>query len=143
MIEKIAELVKDKKIDCISDIRDESDRNDPVRIVIELKRDVNANVLLNQLYRHTQMQDNFNANMLALVTTSEGRYEPKILNLKEMLVHYINHQKDIIRRRTAFELEKAEAAAHILEGLKIAIDNLDEVIRIIRNSRNESLAKKA
>jgi len=141
LIEKIAELVKDKRIEGISDLRDESDRNDPVRIVIELKRDANANVVLNQLYKNTQMQDTFSANMLALVTTPEGKYEPRVLNLKEMLEYYILHQKDIIRRRTAFELEKAEASAHILEGLKIAIDNLDEVIRIIRTSKNEALAK--
>ncbi|HOJ11404.1 MAG TPA: DNA gyrase subunit A [Clostridiales bacterium] len=141
LIEKIAELVKDKKIEGISDLRDESDRNDPVRIVIELKREANANVVLNQLYKNTQMQDTFSANMLALVQTPEGKYEPKVLNLKETLTYYIAHQKDVIRRRTAFDLEKAEAAAHILEGLRIAIDNLDEVIHIIRTSKNEASAK--
>lgn len=141
LIERIADLVKDKRIDGIADLRDESDRNDPVRIVIELKRDANANVVLNQLFKNTQMQDTFSANMLALVTTPEGKYEPRVLNLRQMLDYYIEHQKDVIRRRTAFELEKAEASAHVLEGLKIAIDNLDEVIKIIRTSRNEALAK--
>jgi len=141
LIERIAELVKEKRIEGISDLRDESDRNDPVRIVIELKREANANVVLNQLFKNTQMQETFNANMLALVTTADGKYEPKTLNLKQMLDYYILHQKDVIRRRTAFDLEKAEAAAHILEGLRIAIDHLDEVIRIIRNSRTEALAK--
>jgi DNA gyrase subunit A len=141
LIEKIAELVKEKRLEGISDLRDESDRNDPVRIVIELKRDANANVVLNQLYKNTQMQSAFNANMLALVQTPEGKYEPQILNLRQALDYYISHQIEVIRRRTAFELEKAEASAHILEGLKIAIDNLDEVIRIIRTSRNEAEAK--
>ena len=141
LIEKIAELVKEKRLEGISDLRDESDRNDPVRIIIELKREANANVVLNQLYKNTQMQDAFNANMLALAQTPEGKYEPQILNLRQALDYYISHQIEVIRRRTAFELEKAEASAHILEGLKIAIDNLDEVIRIIRTSRNESEAK--
>jgi len=141
LIEKIAELVKEKRLEGISDLRDESDRNDPVRIVIELKRDANANVVLNQLYKNTQMQSAFNANMLALAQTPEGKYEPQILNLRQALDYYISHQIEVIRRRTAFELEKAEASAHILEGLKIAIDNLDEVIRIIRTSRNEAEAK--
>mgnify|MGYP000645437828 FL=1 len=140
VIEKIAELVKEKRIDGISDINDESDRNDPVRIVIELKRDVNAKVILNQLYKFTQLQDTFSANMLALVQV-EGKFEPRVLNLRQMLDHYIDHQRDVIRRRTKFELERAEARAHILEGLKVALDNLDEVINIIRHSRTEAIAK--
>lgn len=141
LIEKIADQVKEKRLDGISDLRDESDRNDPVRIVIELKREANANVVLNQLYKNTQMQDAFNVNMLALAQTPEGKYEPQVLNLRQALDYYILHQIEVIRRRTAFELERAEASAHILEGLKIAIDNLDEVIRIIRTSHNEPEAK--
>lgn len=141
LIEKIAELVKDKRLDGIADINDESDRNDPVRIVITLKRDANANITLNQLYKNTQMQDAFSVNMLALVPTDEGKFEPRIINLRQALDYYITHQKDVVTRRTKFELEKAEARAHILEGLKIAIDNLDEVIRIIRSSKDEKLAK--
>lgn len=141
LIEKIAELVKEKKIDGISDLNDESDRNDPVRIVIELKRDANANVVLNQLYKHTQLQESFCANMLAIVCSEDKKYEPKTLNLRQMLDYYLEHQKEIISRRTKFDLEKAEAQAHILEGLKIAIENLDEVIQIIRTSKNEADAK--
>ncbi|MHB1484566.1 MAG: DNA gyrase subunit A [Saccharofermentanales bacterium] len=141
LIEKIAELVKDKKLDGISDLREESDRNEAVRIVIELKKDANPNVVLNQLYKNTQMQDAFNANMLALVPDELGRFEPKIITLLDALKHYIAHQKDVIRRRTIFELEKAEARKHIVEGLRIAIDNIDEVIRIIRSSKNEEAAK--
>ncbi|MGI6777191.1 MAG: DNA gyrase subunit A [Acetivibrionales bacterium] len=141
LIEKIADLVKEKRVEGISDIRDESDRNEAVRIVIELKRDANGNIVLNQLYKHTQLQDTFNVNMLALVQTADGKFEPKVLNLKQTLDYYIAHQKDVIRRRTQFELDKAEARAHILEGLKIALDNLDEVIRIIRSSKTEPIAK--
>lgn len=141
LIEKIDALVKEKKIEGISHIRDESDRNDPVRIVLELKKEANANVILNQLYRNTQMQEPFNVNMLALVMTPDKKYEPQVLNLKEALNYYLIHQVDVVRRRTAYELEKAEANAHILEGLRIAIDHLDEVIKIIRNSQNESIAK--
>jgi DNA gyrase subunit A len=141
LIEKIAELVKDKRIEGISDINDESDRNEAVRIVISLKRDANARVVLNQLYKFTQMQDTFSVNMLALVQTPEGKFLPRVINLKTALELYLNHQKDVITRRTRFDLEKAEARAHILEGLKIAIDNLDEVIQIIRGSRTEVLAK--
>ena len=141
LIEKIADLVKEKKLDGISDINDESDRNEAVRIVISLKRDANASVVLNQLYKHTQLQDAFSVNMLALVTSDEGKFEPKIINMRQALDYYIKHQKEVITRRTKFELEKAEARAHILEGLKIAIDNLDEVIRIIRSSQTEALAK--
>ncbi len=141
LIEKIAELVKEKRIEGIADINDESDRTDPVRIVILLKKDANANVVLNQLYKNTQLQDSFSVNMLALVQTNEGKFEPKIVNLKMALEHYLNHQKEVITRRTKFDLEKAEARAHILEGLKIAIDFLDEVIQIIRSSRTEAIAK--
>jgi len=141
LIEKIAELVKEKRIEGIADLRDESDRNDPVRIVIELKRDVNANVVLNQLYKNTQMQDTFSVNMLALVQTKDGKFEPHTLNLRQVIDHYIDHQKSVITRRTQYELDKAEARAHILEGLLIALDNLDEVINIIRNSRTEAIAK--
>jgi len=129
LIEEIAELVKDKKIDGISDLRDESDR-EGMRIVIELKRDANPNVVLNLLYKHTKMQDTFSVIMLALV---DG--EPKILNLKEVLVHYLDFQKVVIKRRTKYELDKAEARAHILEGLKIALDHIDEVISLIRGSK--------
>ena len=132
LIEKIAELVKDKRIEGISDLRDESDRTG-MRIVIELKRDANGNVILNQLYKNTQMQDTFGANMLALVNN-----EPKTLNLKEILQHYITFQQEIVRRRTQFELKKAKARAHILEGLLKALDNIDEVIRIIRTSYNDA-----
>lgn len=141
LIERVADLVKDKRLEGISDINDESDRNDAVRIVITLKRDANANVVLNQLYKNTQLQDSFSANMLAVVPSPEGKLEPKIINVKQALVYYLAHQKEVITRRTRFELEKAEARAHILEGLKIAIDNLDEVIKIIRNSRTEAIAK--
>ncbi|NLU53010.1 MAG: DNA gyrase subunit A [Clostridiaceae bacterium] len=140
LIEKIAQLVKDKRIEGISDLRDESDRSG-MRIVIELKRDANANVILNQLYMNTQLQDAFNVNMLALIQTNEGKFEPKVLNLKDCIYYYVRHQEDVIRRRTKYDLEKAEARAHILEGLKIAIDNLDEVINIIRSSQTENLAK--
>jgi len=140
LIERIAQLVKEKKIDGISDLRDESDR-DGMRIVVELRRDANAKVVLNRLYSFTQMQDAFNVNMLALVQTPDGKFEPRILNLKEAIQYYIRHQEDVIRRRTRYDLEKAEARAHILEGLRIAIDNLDEVISIIKASKNEPAAK--
>jgi len=140
LLEKIDQLVKDKRIEGISDLRDESDRTG-MRMVIELKRDANANVILNQLFKNTQLQDSFNVNMLALVQTPEGKFEPKVVNLKETIVHYIRHQEDVIRRRTQYDLEKAEARAHILEGLKIALDHLDEVIHIIRHSRTEAQAK--
>lgn len=141
LIEKIADLVKDKRIEGISDLRDESDRNDAVRIVIELKREANANVVLNQLYKNTQLQDAFNVNMLALVTNDEGKLETKVLTLRDAIDYYIKHQKEVTVRRTRFELNKAEARAHILEGLRIAIDHLDEVINIIRTSRTEPEAK--
>ncbi len=132
LIENISQLVRDKKIEGISDLRDESDRNDRVRIVVELKRDANEQVVLNQLYKNTQMQDTFGAIMLALVNG-----EPKILTLKQCIEHYLEHRKDVVVRRTQFELEKAEARAHILEGLKIALDNIDEVINIIRSSYDD------
>ena len=135
LIEKIAELHKDKKIDGITDLRDESSR-EGMRICIELRRDVNPNIILNQLYKHTQLQDTFGVIMLALVDN-----QPKILNLKEMLTHYLNHQKDVVTRRTKYELNKAEERAHILEGLLIALDNIDEVIQIIRSSADVNIAK--
>ena len=135
LIEKIAELVHEKTVDGISDIRDESDR-DGMRIVIDLKRDVNANIVLNYLYKHTQLQDTFGAIMLALV---DG--EPKILSLIQIIHHYIEHQEDVIRRRTQYDLNKAEARSHILEGLIIALDNIDEVVRMIRASRTAQEAK--
>jgi len=140
LIEKIASLVKEKRIEGISDLRDESDR-EGMRIVIELKRDANANVVLNQLFVNTQLQDSFNVNMLALIQLPDGKFEPKVVNLKEMVHYYILHQQDVIRRRTRYDLDKAEARAHILEGLKIALDYLDEVIDIIRHSRTENQAK--
>ncbi|MDQ2086005.1 DNA gyrase subunit A [Herbivorax sp. ANBcel31] len=142
LVEKIAELVKDKRVESISDLRDESDRNG-MRIVIELKKDANANVVLNQLYKNTQLQDSFSVNMLALVQTEDKKFEPRVINMRQAIDYYINHQKDVIVRRTKFDLNKAEARAHILEGLKIAIDNLDEVIRIIRASKSEALAKES
>lgn len=135
LIEKIAELVRDKKLEGISDLRDESDR-EGMRIVIELKRDANPNVVLNNLYKQTQLQDTFGIIMLALVNN-----EPKILNLRQVLHYYLEHQKEIIVRRTEFDLRKAEDRAHILEGLKIALDHIDEVISIIRNSKEESVAR--
>ena len=133
LIEHIAELVKDKRIEGISAIRDESDREEKVRIVIELKRDANAQVVLNQLYKNTQMQDTFGIIMLALV---DG--QPQILTLRACLDHYIDHRKVVVLRRTKFELDKAEARAHILEGLKIALDNIDEVINIIRSAYDDA-----
>ena len=141
LIEKIAELVKEKKIEGISDLRDESGRDDKVRIVIELKRDANGNVVLNQLYKHTQLQESFSVNMVAIVQTEDKKYEPRTINLRQAIDYYLAHQKEVITRRTKFELDKAEARAHILEGLKIALDNLDEVIRIIRGSKTEVIAK--
>ena len=135
LIEKIAELVKDKKIDGITDLRDESDRSG-MRICIELRRDVNANVILNPLLKHTQLQDTFGVIMLALVNN-----EPKVLNLSQMLHYYLEHQKDVVTRRTKYELNKAEERAHILEGLLKALDNIDEVIKIIRGSENVAAAK--
>ena len=133
LIEYIADLVKEKRIEGISAIRDESDRQEKVRIVIELKRDANPQVVLNLLYKYTQMQDTFGIIMLALV---DG--EPKILTLRECLDHYIEHRRKVVLRRTKFDLDKAEARAHILEGLKIALDNIDEVINIIRSSYDDA-----
>ncbi len=133
LIEHIASLVREKRLEGISELRDESDRTEKVRIVIELKRDANAQVVLNQLYKNTQMQDTFGIILLALV---DG--EPKVLTLKQCLEHYINHRKTVILRRTQFDLDKALARAHILEGLKIALDNIDEVINIIRNSYDDA-----
>ncbi|WP_026691802.1 DNA gyrase subunit A [Alteribacter aurantiacus] len=135
LIEKIAELVRDKKIDGITDLRDESDRNG-MRIVIELRRDANANVLLNNLYKQTALQTSFGINTLALV---DG--QPKVLDLRSVLSHYIDHQIEVIRRRTAFELKKAEARAHILEGLRIALDHIDEIIALIRGSQTTDIAR--
>ncbi len=135
LIQKIVELVKEKKVDGITDIRDESSR-EGMRIVIELRKDVNANVLLNQLYKHTQLQDTFGVIMLALV---DG--VPKVLNLYEMLKYYLKHQEEVVTRRTKYELNKAEERAHILLGLLIALDNIDEVIKIIRESKNVGEAK--
>lgn len=135
LIEKIAELVREKKIDGITDLRDESDRSG-MRIVIEVRRDVSAHVVLNNLYKQTALQTSFGINMLALV---DG--QPKVLNLKQCLQHYLDHQKIVIRRRTQFELNKAEDRAHILEGLRIALDHLDEVIELIRQSATVDVAK--
>ena len=135
LIEKIAELVRDKKIDGITDLSDQSSR-EGMRICIELRRDVNANVILNQLYKHTQMQDTFGVIMLALVNN-----EPRIMNLLDMLKYYLLHQEEVVTRRTKYELNKAEERAHILQGLLIALDNIDEVIQIIRGSANVQIAK--
>jgi DNA gyrase subunit A len=135
MIEKIAELVREKKLDGITDLRDESDRSG-LRVVIELRRDVNPRVILNQLYKHTQLEETFGVNMLALV---DG--QPRTLTLKDMIHFYIEHQKNVIVRRTRYELDKAEAEAHIIEGLRIALDHIDEVIETIRSSSDESEAR--
>lgn len=135
LIQKIAELVKDKKIDGITGIIDQSNMQG-IRVSIELRRDVNANVILNQLYKHTQLQDTFGVNMLALVNN-----EPKVLNLHQMLTYYLEHQEEVVTRRTRYELNKAQERAHILEGLLIALDNIDEVISIIRGSESVNIAK--
>lgn len=135
LIEKIAELVKDKRIDHIADIRDESDR-DGMRIVVELKKDANPQITLNRLFKHTQLQDNFSIIMIALV---DG--QPKILNLYEILDHYLQHQKEVVTRRTRYDLKKAEERAHILQGYLIALDNIDEVIKVIRSSYNDAKQK--
>ena len=135
LIKNIADLVKDKRLEGISDIRDESDRSG-MSIVIELKKDVNPNVVLNYLYKHTQLQDTFGVIMIALHNN-----EPKIMNIKEILVHYIDHQKDVLTRRTRYELDKAEARAHILDGLLMALDQIDAVISLIRGSRTTPEAK--
>jgi DNA gyrase subunit A len=140
LIEKIAELVKDKKIDGITDLRDESDRAG-MRICVELRRDANANVILNQLIKHTQLQDTFGVIMIALVKNKSGALEPRTLNVLQMLNYYLEHQKEVVTRRTRYDLNKAEERAHILNGLIIALDNIDEVIRIIRGSQNIQIAK--
>ena len=142
LIEKIADLVKEKKIDGITALTDESSR-EGMRINIELRRDVNANVILNQLYKHTQLQDTFGVIMLAVVSKGNDILQPKVLNLLEMLDYYIKHQEDVVTRRTKYELNKAEERAHILQGLLIALDNIDEVIRIIRGSRSTQIAKES
>ena len=135
LIQKIAELVKNKKIEGITDLRDESDR-EGMRVVIELRHDANPNIVLNNLYKHTQLQDTFGITMLALVNN-----EPKVMNLKEMLVYYLRHQEEVVTRRTQYDLNKAEERDHILQGLLIALDNIDEVIKIIRESANVQEAK--
>ena len=135
LVLKIAEIHKNKKIDGLVDLRDESSR-EGMRIVIELRKDVNANIVLNQLYKHTQLQDTFGVIMLALVNN-----EPKVMNLLDMLKHYLNHQKEVVTRRTKYDLRKAEERDHILQGLLIALDNIDEVISIIRSSQNTQIAK--
>ncbi|HHV18231.1 MAG TPA: DNA gyrase subunit A, partial [Thermoanaerobacterales bacterium] len=137
MLEKIAELVRDKRIEGISDLRDESDRRG-IRVVIDLKRDANAHVILNQLYKHTQMQNTFGAIMLALVDN-----KPRVLDLRSMIYYYLEHQKDVIVRRTKYDLARAEERVHILEGLKIALDHIDEVIAIIRGSKDDVTARDA
>ena len=139
LIEKIAELVRDKKIDGITDLNDHSSR-EGMRICIDLREDANANVILNQLYKHTQLQDTFGVIMLSLVPKN-GKLEPKVLNLKEMLSYYLAHQEEVVTRRTKYDLNKAQERAHILEGLLKALDNIDEVIRIIRGSQNVQIAK--
>ena len=135
LIEKIAELHKEKRVDGITEIRDESNR-EGTRVCIELRRDVNPNIILNQLMKHTQLQDTFGVNMLALVNN-----EPRVLNLLDMLKYYLKHQEDVVTRRTRYELNKAQERAHILEGLLVALDHIDEVIRIIRGSQSVAMAK--
>ena len=137
LIENIADLVRDKRVEGITDLRDESDR-EGMRIAIELRRDVNPNIILNQLYKHTQLQDTFGVIMLALVDN-----QPKVLNLYEMLKYYLMHQEDVVTRRTKYDLNKAEERAHILEGLIIALDNIDRVISIIRGSSTVQAAKES
>jgi DNA gyrase, A subunit len=137
LIEKIAELVRDKKVDGITDLRDESNR-EGMRVVIELRRDVNPNIILNRLYKHTQLQDTFGVIMLSLVNN-----EPKILNIKQMLDYYLKHQEEVVTRRTLYDLNKAKERAHILEGLLKALDNIDEVIKIIRASENVAVARQS
>src|SRR5699024_8465830 len=135
LIEKIAELVKEKRVDGITELRDESNRKG-TRVCIELRRDVNPNIVLNQLMKHTQLQDTFGVNMLALVDN-----QPKILNLLDMLKYYLRHQEDVVTRRTRYELNRAQERAHILEGLLIALDHIDEVIQISRGAANVAEAK--
>ena len=136
LVKKIADLVHDKQLEGISDIRDESNDREGMRIVIELKRDVYPQVVLNFLYKHTSLQENFGANMLALV---DGK--PRVLNLREMIYYYLEHQKDVVTRRTKFDLDKALARAHILEGLLKALDHIDEIVHLIRSSPDTATAK--
>ncbi|MBQ0078547.1 MAG: DNA gyrase subunit A [Eubacterium sp.] len=136
LLEKIGELVRDKKIEGISDLRDESNRREGIRIVVDLKKDANPRIVLNKLYKHTSLQENFSIIMLALVNG-----QPKVLNLYEIIEEYLKHQKEVVTRRTEYDLAKAEARAHILEGLRIALDNIDEIIRIIRSSYNNAKEK--
>ena len=135
LIEKISELHRDKKVDGITDLRDETSR-EGMRVCIELRRDVNPNIVLNQLYKHTQLQDTFGVIMLALVNN-----EPVVMNIMQMLQYYLKHQEEVVTRRTKYDLNKAEERAHILEGLLIALDHIDEVIKIIRASKNTAEAK--
>jgi DNA gyrase subunit A len=137
LIEQIAALVNDKRVDGITDIRDESDR-DGIRVVLDLRRDAVPKVILNLLYKHTQMQESFGAIFLAIVQN-----RPQVLNLKQMLGHFIEHRREVIIRRTQFDLGKAEERAHILEGLKIALDNLDEMVELIRAARTPDEARQA
>lgn len=141
LIERMADLVKEKKVEGISGLRDESDRNEQVRIVIEIKKDANPDVVLNQLYKNCSLQEACCANMLALVPDEQGKLEPKMVGLKDALRYYIGHQEDVVTRRTRYDLEKDEAKRHIDEGLLIAIDHIDEIISIIRSSRTEPEAK--
>ena len=135
MIEKIAELAREKRIEGITDLRDETSLRTGVRVVIDVRKDANANVILNNLYKHTPLQTSFGVNMIALVN---GR--PKLINLKEALVEYLEHQKTVVRRRTEYNLKKAKDRAHILEGLRIALDHIDEIISIIRESDTDKVA---
>ena len=135
LVQKISELVKDKKIDGIVDVTDQSNM-EGIRVCIDVRRDANPNVILNLLYKHTQLQDTFGVIMLALVDN-----QPKVMNLLEMLQYYLRHQEDVVTRRTQYDLNKAQERAHILKGLLIALDNIDEVIRIIRGSKNVQEAK--
>ena len=137
LIDRIAEIAKNKVVDGIVDLRDESNRKG-MRIVIELRKDVNPHVMLNNLYKYTQLQSSFSINMISLVDR-----EPKSLGLKEMIMHYVNHQMEVIHRRTAFDLKKAEERKHILEGLVIALENIDRVIEIIRGSQSAEIAREA
>ncbi|SEW32480.1 DNA gyrase subunit A [Ruminococcaceae bacterium KH2T8] len=140
LIERMADLVKDKKVEGITNLRDESDRNEMVRIVIDVKKDANPDVVLNQLYKNCALQDACCANMIALVPDSEGKLEPKMITLIDALKYYISHQEDVVTRRTEFDLEKAESKRHIDEGLLLAMDHIDEIIAIIRSSRTEAEA---
>ena len=138
----MADLVKEKKVEGISGLRDESDRNEKVRIVIEIKKDANPEVVLNQLYKNCSLQEACCANMLALVPDDTGKLEPKLVGLREALYYYVMHQEDVVTRRTQYDLEKDEAKRHIDEGLLIAMDHIDEIIAIIRSSRTEPEAKR-